>query len=353
MAFSRLTTNTVTNGSGQFLIGDQGAVIASADSITITSGFHEITGSTTVNTILGGTANTALVLYRPTGATWALGSAGNIEAGAATLAERVVLLVTPDGNTWYGAADSTSVASANTDISVAESGGVYTLTFNPANVSLDEFAGPVGIAKGGTGQTTATAAFDALAPTTTQGDLIQHNGTDNVRLPKGTAYQVPQMNAGATAVEWTTQVNVAAMPTLPSCALTKSATQAIATGTPTAVTFDTETHDTLAMHEGVTNPSRITVPAGHAGTYLITGTVSFAANATGYRAAAIYWDGAQVAISYAMNTGAGDIASATVTALAGTAAVGAYFQLYASQTSGGDLAVQNNSLTTFTAARIA
>lgn len=62
--------------------------------------------------------------------------------------------------------------------------------------------GTVPIASGGTGQTTATAAFDALAPTTTQGDLIYHNGTDNVRLPKGTASQVLTMNAGATAPEW-------------------------------------------------------------------------------------------------------------------------------------------------------
>lgn len=66
------------------------------------------------------------------------------------------------------------------------------------NLTLDT----VPITKGGTGQTGATAAFDALAPTTTQGDTIYHNGTDNVRLPKGTAGQVLTMNAGATAPEW-------------------------------------------------------------------------------------------------------------------------------------------------------
>lgn len=48
---------------------------------------------------------------------------------------------------------------------------------------------PVPITEGGTGQTTATAAFDALAPTTTQGDVIYHNGTDNVRLAVGTSGQ--------------------------------------------------------------------------------------------------------------------------------------------------------------------
>ena len=64
--------------------------------------------------------------------------------------------------------------------------------------------GTVAIANGGTGQTTATAAFDALAPTTTQGDTIYFNGTDNVRLAKGTAGQALVMNSGATAPEWGT-----------------------------------------------------------------------------------------------------------------------------------------------------
>lgn len=62
----------------------------------------------------------------------------------------------------------------------------------------------VSIAKGGTGQTTATAAFDALAPTTTAGDIIYYNGTDNIRLGIGTADQVLTVNSGATAPEWKT-----------------------------------------------------------------------------------------------------------------------------------------------------
>jgi hypothetical protein len=64
--------------------------------------------------------------------------------------------------------------------------------------------GTVAIANGGTGQTTATAAFDALAPTTTAGDTMYYNGTDVVRLPKGTAGQALVMNSGATAPEWGT-----------------------------------------------------------------------------------------------------------------------------------------------------
>lgn len=60
----------------------------------------------------------------------------------------------------------------------------------------------VPISSGGTGQTTKTAAFDALAPTTTAGDTMYFNGTDVVRLGIGTAGQALVVNSGATAPEW-------------------------------------------------------------------------------------------------------------------------------------------------------
>jgi hypothetical protein len=41
---------------------------------------------------------------------------------------------------------------------------------------------PLTLGRGGTGQTTATAAFNALSPSTTLGDLIYHDGTNDVRL---------------------------------------------------------------------------------------------------------------------------------------------------------------------------
>jgi hypothetical protein len=43
----------------------------------------------------------------------------------------------------------------------------------------------VPIADGGTGQSTAVAAYDALSPTTTRGDLITRDATNNIRLAKG------------------------------------------------------------------------------------------------------------------------------------------------------------------------
>jgi hypothetical protein len=62
----------------------------------------------------------------------------------------------------------------------------------------------VPIANGGTGQTTAVAAFDALAPTTTKGDLILHDGTDNVRLAVGgtNGHVLTVDSTTATGVKW-------------------------------------------------------------------------------------------------------------------------------------------------------
>lgn len=63
--------------------------------------------------------------------------------------------------------------------------------------------GTVAIANGGTGQTSQTAAFDALAPTTTKGDLIVSNGTDNIRLGVGTdAYVLTADSTAASGVKW-------------------------------------------------------------------------------------------------------------------------------------------------------
>jgi len=63
----------------------------------------------------------------------------------------------------------------------------------------------VAINRGGTGQATASAAFNALSPLTTAGDVL-YGGTSGAgtRLGIGTAGQVLTVNAGATAPQWST-----------------------------------------------------------------------------------------------------------------------------------------------------
>jgi hypothetical protein len=87
-------------------------------------------------------------------------------------------------------------------IAVGEKAFVYFNGTDYVKLSSVSSAGVVPIASGGTGQITAVAAFDALAPTTTAGDTMYFNGTDVVRLGIGTAGQALVVNSGATAPEW-------------------------------------------------------------------------------------------------------------------------------------------------------
>lgn len=67
----------------------------------------------------------------------------------------------------------------------------------------------------------------------------------------------------------------------PSTRVYNSTTQGIANTTATAVTFDSEEWDDLAMHSTSSNTSRFT--AQKAGKYRFTGHAFFAADADGYR----------------------------------------------------------------------
>lgn len=81
------------------------------------------------------------------------------------------------------------------------SSGSLTLGGTLSNVSLTtQVTGTLPIANGGTGQTTAGAAFNALSPVTSTGDLIIGNGANSsTRLPIGANNYVLTSN-GTTAV---------------------------------------------------------------------------------------------------------------------------------------------------------
>jgi trimeric autotransporter adhesin len=103
----------------------------------------------------------------------------------------------------------TSVSGTGTVNGISLSGtvtssGSLTLGGTLSNVSLTtQVTGTLPIANGGTGQTTAVAAFDALSPATTKGDLIVSDGTDNVRLPVGTNnFVLTADSTQASGVKW-------------------------------------------------------------------------------------------------------------------------------------------------------
>ena len=68
-----------------------------------------------------------------------------------------------------------------------------------------------------------------------------------------------------------------------------STTQSIANATFQALTFDTETYDTDAMHDTGTNPTRLTCKV--AGKYIVTSCVAFNTNTTGARICAFRLNG--------------------------------------------------------------
>lgn len=81
--------------------------------------------------------------------------------------------------------------------SFTENGAVY------ASSTSVLTTGTLPVASGGTGQTTTTGAFNSLSPSTTKGDLIVHDGSNDVRLPVGTNnYALVADSTQSTGVKW-------------------------------------------------------------------------------------------------------------------------------------------------------
>lgn len=70
-------------------------------------------------------------------------------------------------------------------------------------------------------------------------------------------------------------------PTQPRCVAYAAGTQALTTATFTAIALDTEDLDVSGMHSNVTNNSRITIPTGGDGLYLVIGYLQYAGSAAG------------------------------------------------------------------------
>lgn len=134
---------------------------------------------------------------------------------------------------------------------------------------------------------------------------------------------------------------------VPRCRLFNSAAISIPTAVATALTFNTEVFDAAApnnMHDTATNTSRITVPTGGAGWYNITGSLEFAANATGYREIRVRLNGVtNIAIHNAMAVTVATITHRMSINVQYALNVGDYVELMALQTSGGALNVATNS----------
>jgi hypothetical protein len=79
-------------------------------------------------------------------------------------------------------------------------------------------------------------------------------------------------SAETTGLKWATPASGS---TYVGCVLSKGSNQTITAGSYQAITFTTEDIDTDGFHSNATNTSRITVPTGKGGKYLITANFTY------------------------------------------------------------------------------
>jgi hypothetical protein len=127
-------------------------------------------------------------------------------------------------------------------------------------------------------------------PMTTTGDTIySSSGSTPARLGIGSSGQVLTVAGGVPT--WATPSSAASYR---GVSLYGTAVQSIPNATDTILTFNSEAWDTDGYHSTSTNTSRITIPAGLGGKYLVTMNTSPALNGTGGRYMEIYKNGARL-----------------------------------------------------------
>jgi hypothetical protein len=141
----------------------------------------------------------------------------------------------------------------------------------------------------------------------------------------------------------------------PRCSLENSAAQSVNNDTETALTFDTEEFDVGALHDTGSNTSRITIPAGQGGLYLVIGAASFAADGDGLRQLFFAVNGAEVGFRHQDDTPSATNASRLVNTMLLNLAAADYVELFVRHTAGAALnigAATENIKSRFQAVRI-
>jgi frataxin-like iron-binding protein CyaY len=192
-------------------------------------------------------------------------------------------------------------------------------------------------------QTVSDGKFINNTLTTTTGDIIYASGANTpARLAIGTSADVLTVSGGIPA--WAAPAGGS----FAGCSLLKSAAQSVSNATWTAISWDLENYDTDAFHDNSTNNTRITIPAGKGGKYLIASNLYNPSNSTGSRLIKIQKNGADIALGDWQRANSGHSTS-TIFSQVLDLAVADYIEVNLYQDSGGALDVNFSIESTFTA----
>lgn len=230
-------TNQTSYTDGQLLIGNSTgntlakATLTAGSGISITNGSGSITiaatGSGTVTSVTGTSP-----IVSSGGTTPAISLAAAYGDTLNPYASKTANYVLAAPNGTAGVPTFRAIVSAD----------IPTLNQNTTGTAAN-VTGTVAIGNGGTGQTTASAAFNALSPITTTGDLILGNGTNSAtRLGIGANGYV--LTSNGTTASWAaassgsgTVTSITAGTGLTGGTITTSGTIALATTAVTAASY--------------------------------------------------------------------------------------------------------------------
>ena len=134
-----------------------------------------------------------------------------------------------------------------------------TFTLPDATATILTSNAAVTIAQGGTGQTTASAAFNALSPITSTGDLILGNGTNSAtRLAIGASTYV--LTSNGTTASWAAPSGGGGTPGGSNTQVQFNNSSAFAGSSAITLTTTTATSSALRVNPRVNNPSNGTSP---------------------------------------------------------------------------------------------
>ena len=147
----------------------------------------------------------------------------------------------------------------------------------------------VGISGGGTSGTVTVTNSMATA-IDAKGDLVVGTGADTFsKLTVGAnGTTLVADSAEATGLKWAAPAGGS---TFAGADVWQSVAVSMSNNTQTAMTWTNENFDTDSYHSTSTNTSRMTIPAGKGGKYLVTAQMGFNANTTGFRDISVFVNG--------------------------------------------------------------